>query len=139
MKHQLGMVAGWGILLLVSASACLSAQVETKLAQPLRCSNISGLRSARRLPSVRTRDTTEACRALALSVSEVAKLHREPIDSAIVWRHEFPVIGTRARDTLYQVGLFVHARPYVEVIVDKKSWRATVQFLEGRPTSPPPR
>lgn len=77
-----------------------------------------------------TTSRREVCEAAARSVKAVAAIGRA--DSAHVVYHEFPELHTTRVMRLYQVGVFVGATGYREVVVNRATWRAEVQPREGR-------
>ncbi len=123
----------FSILSSIGVSNRLPAQVDVTDAQPMTCAKPINLSRIRRLGSVPARDSIEACRALSLAIVAANKKYPGRIDSAVVWRHDFLTLGTNSVESAYQVGLYIVPRPYVEVWVDRKTWAASVQFLEGRP------
>ena len=121
-------------LLMLGASGAmnrLSAQTDASDALPLRCGASIEVANIKRLPSVPAKDSVEACRALRLSIAAAIKKHPARVDSAVIWRHDFPELYTTKSYSLYQMGFYLSREPlYVEVVVDRKTWVVTVRLLE---------
>ena len=120
-------------LLLLSTSGAinrLSAQIDAGDAQALRCAKPIKVTNIKRLESVPAKDSVEACRALGLSISAANRKYPGKIDSAVVWRHDFPTLGTSNVNSVYQIGLYISLPQYVEVVVDRKTWATSVMPLE---------
>jgi len=95
--------------------------------------------SVRVAPSIPVDASTEVCRAVKLSwqALNAASLPdkktgarnatRKRADSIHVTRHDFPVLGSNSRRSLYQLGYYLAGPDYQEVVVDRASWKVEVQ------------
>lgn len=126
----------WQLALLLVTLSCgsieLAAQPDVSRAQRLVCRTLPKTSPTRRLESVPARDSLEACRALTLAIAAAKNRYPGRVDSAMVWRHDVPELGTTHVQSFYQIGVYITPRPYVEVVVDRTTWAVSVQFLEGR-------
>jgi hypothetical protein len=129
------------ILMLIASAATntLRAQVDAERLPSLQCARSVKAGHIKRRESVPARDSVEACRAIRLSVAAALRKYPGTVDSTVIWRHDFPDLGTRNMNSLYQLTLYItHAKrlpsafspKYVEVVVDRKTFIATVSPLE---------
>ncbi len=118
---------------LLTTAACgsrVAAQPDTSDSKRIACQKLPKLINVRSLASVPTQDSLEACHALSLAVAAASKRYPGRVDSALVWRHDFPELNTSNVESVYQIGVFISPQPYVEVIVDRKTWATSVRRLE---------
>lgn len=129
------------ILMLVASAATntLRAQVDAERLPSLQCAKTVKAGHIKRRESVPARDSVEACRAIQLSVAAALRKYPGKVDSAVIWRHDFPDLGTRNVNSLYQLTLYItHATrlpsafspKHVEVVVDRKTFATRVLLLE---------
>jgi hypothetical protein len=129
------------ILMLIASAATntLRAQVDVERLPSLQCAKTVKAGHIKRRESVPARDSVEACRAISLSVAAALRKYPGTVDSTVIWRHDFPDLGTRNVNSLYQISLYItHAKrlpsafspKHVEVVVDRKTFVARVSPLE---------
>jgi hypothetical protein len=136
------LLSRWPAVLIVLASAAtnrLHSQSDAASLPALQCAKTIKGGSIKRRESVPARDSLEACRAIGLSVAAALKKYPGSVDSTVIWRHDFPDLGTSNVNSVYQVMLYVKlAKPgpsafapkYVDVVVDRKTFAVTVRRNE---------
>ncbi|MBL0937956.1 MAG: hypothetical protein IBJ03_03620 [Gemmatimonadaceae bacterium] len=71
------------------------------------------------------------CRAALLSVQALGFEQSGQLDSVLVVFHEFPLLGTKQVEKLFQAGVYHKKGGYREVAIDRKTWKVEIQPGEG--------
>lgn len=105
---------------------------------PLRCDRPIPGNAAVMATRAALADSTDACRALDLALMAARdSIGAQRLDSVYVWRHDPIDLATGvAAASFYQIALFSGRRalPFVELIVDRSTWR--IQFAPPERQAP---
>lgn len=127
------------LTMLISVSPDCSAQDAPPSARRLRCTPQLTAHGVRAEPSVRVRDSLEACTAVARSIQLVTLYFPSAVDSAKVVRHDVPDLRTGVVLSAYQTGVYLSNKRAFDITIDRRNWAILTPFppIPPKGHSPP--